>query len=107
MGMVEKWAEAFNSSDVPRLLSCYTDDAVLVPTLSTKILLSKHEMAHYFVGLMMIKGVKVEVNSVVRRGNTESGFYTFKMECETDVVARFTFVGRGRKILTQHSSTLP
>jgi hypothetical protein len=103
---VTRWAEAFNSGDPKRVVSLYTKDAVLLATLCPE-LLSKKAMSGYFYDLLVTKGAKVQVGKYVKVMGVESGFYVFRLDDGTKVVARFTFVPNGTHISTHHSSELP
>tara|TARA_A100001035_G_C27410935_1_gene332865 strand:+ start:99 stop:419 length:321 start_codon:yes stop_codon:yes gene_type:complete len=105
--IVGKWARAFNTGDVEALLAQYHPNAILVPTLSSKILTNQHTRLRYFTDLLVNKRATVEVTNYIMLGGVESGFYVFRLADGTTVQARFTISPYLGKIGTHHSSVVP
>lgn len=115
--LFERWNEALKSGDAERVSRCYTEDAVLLPTVSNVPRLSRSEIEDYFkqflqkkpLGKIEQRNVKLGCNMIV-----DTGVYTF---CIIDagkteyVPARYTFVYENRDgewlIAHHHSSLMP
>ena len=114
--VLKAWSDALVASDAEKVLELYTGNAVLWPTLSSKIRMSKEQMRPYFdmfvqkvTGDVAWKGAAVQElgdgSSVVW-----SGLYGFPTK-DGEVEARFTYVlskvEGSWKIVTHHSSLPP
>jgi len=115
--LFEKWNQALQTGDADQVTACYTEDAVLLPTISPKVRRTPSEIRDYFVHFLMKKPVGEIVEDHVRIFPDlaiHSGLYTFSVEeagVRKDVPARFTFIYRKDasewKILEHHSSLMP
>ena len=116
-GLFERWNEALRSGDAQRVSQCYTQDAVLLPTVSNVPRLSRSEIQDYFEHFLQKKphgkvnqhNVKLGCNKI-----TDAGVYTFRIidAGKTEYVpARYTFVYENRDgewlIAHHHSSLMP
>lgn len=115
--LFDRWNEALMSGDAQRVSQCYTEDAVLLPTVSNVPRLSRSEIQDYFehflkkqpLGKVNQRNVKFGCNNI-----TDAGVYTFRIidagKIEY-VPARYTFVYENRDgewlIAHHHSSLMP
>ena len=112
---LNQWGEAVAKQDKETVLSLYSDDATLWPTLSNVLRQTKDTIGDYFdLFLPKIDG-PVEWNQCAYQAIDDSncvwsGIYTFQLkECQTR--ARFTYVLKkvddAWKIYHHHSSLMP
>lgn len=113
--LLNLWNRAVLSGDPVKVLECYADDAVLLPTLSSRVRDNHEGILDYFEhflsgkpeGKIVEQNVRIYGNSAVN-----SGLYNFFMREEgIEISARFTFVYRksdeGWLIVEHHSSLQP
>ena len=115
--LFERWNEALRSGNAQQVSRCYTEDAVLLPTVSNVPRLSRSEIQDYFehflqkkpLGKVNQRNVKLGCNKI-----TDAGVYTFRIidAGKTEYVpARYTFVYENRDgewlIAHHHSSLMP
>ena len=117
-GLFDQWNQALQSGDVAKVVSLYSADAVLQPTVSNRVRASSAEIRDYFEHFLALKPVgEINYREIRRLGPTtalDSGVYTFHLTNaagEKSVQARYTFVytlvdGQW-KILNHHSSAMP
>ena len=113
----EKWNNALLTEDPDKVVACYAEDAILLPTVSAKVRHNHDEIRDYFVHFLAKKpegrideqNIRIFVDIAIN-----SGRYTFAVTEDgqrADVAARFTFVYRkdadGWQIIEHHSSILP
>ena len=113
----EMWNNALQTGDPDKVVACYAEDAILLPTVSPKVRHNHVEIRDYFVhflskkphGKITEKNIRIYDDIAIN-----SGLYTFSLMGDggpTDVAARFTFVYRkyedGWLIIEHHSSILP
>ena len=113
----EKWNNALLTEDPDKVVACYAEDAILLPTVSAKVRHNHDEIRDYFVHFLAKKPVGRIDEHNIRIFNDiaiNSGLYTFAVtenDQQADVAARFTFVYRkdaqGWQIIEHHSSVLP
>lgn len=111
------WNQALQTGEPDKVVACYAEDAILVPTLSAKVRHNHDEIRNYFEHFLTKnpRGKIVEENiRIYDDVAINSGIYTFYLsedEIQTDTDARFTFVYRKQKdrwmIVEHHSSLLP
>ena len=113
------WGAALAEDNPDKVLSLYTEDAVLWGTLSPKVRADRATMRDYFVtAFKVLPGLKVAFGDQLIRvyGNTavNTGYYTFSYakDGETKTLpARysFTYVKNGDNwlIVDHHSSAMP
>ncbi|AEG32306.1 SgcJ/EcaC family oxidoreductase [Thiomicrospira cyclica] len=112
------WNEALASGDARYVASLYSDDAVLLPTVSNLPRSGLAEIEAYFKHFLLKQPSARVLQRIVRKGCnklTDAGVYEFTVGGEgvkrKVVKARYTFVyafHAGRwKILHHHSSVMP
>ncbi|PZW45246.1 SgcJ/EcaC family oxidoreductase [Pseudomonas sp. URMO17WK12:I2] len=118
-GLFDQWNQALQSGDVAKVVSLYSADAVLQPTVSNRVRASSAEIRDYFEHFLALKPVgEINYREIRRLGPTtalDSGVYTFHLTNaageKSEVQARYTFVytlvGGQWKILNHHSSAMP
>ena len=112
---LNQWGEAVAKQDKETVLSLYSDDATLWPTLSNVLRQTKDTIGDYFdLFLPKIDGA-VEWNQCAYQAIDDSncvwsGIYTFQLK-EGQTRARFTYVLKkvddAWKIYHHHSSLMP
>ena len=114
-----KWAQALGEDEPDKVLSFYSDDAVLWGTLSPTVRADRAALRDYFVtALKVLPGLKVAFGDQLIRvydgTAVNTGYYTFSFvkDGETkSLPARysFTYVKRGDDwlIVDHHSSAMP
>ncbi len=112
--LFDRWNASLKTGDPRRVAHNYTHDAVLLPTLSSKVRLTDEERIDYFksflkkgpVGRIDSRKIRIGCNDAIDTGN-----YTFSFKDGTKAAARFTFTyawnGRAWLITSHHSSALP
>ena len=113
------WGQALDGDDPEKVLTLYSDDAVLWGTLSPTVRSNRAALRDYFVtALKVLPGLKVAFGDQLIRvyGNAaiNTGYYTFSYvkDGETkSLPARysFTFIRNGERwlIVDHHSSAMP
>jgi len=111
------WNDALQTGNPDNVVACYAADAILLPTVSSKVRHNHDEIRDYFVHFLSKKpngritehNIRIYDNIAIN-----SGLYTFSLMEDgghSDVDARFTFVYRryedGWQIIEHHSSILP
>ena len=111
------WNTALQMEDPDNVVACYAADAVLLPTLSSKVRHNHAEIRDYFVhflskspnGRIVEQNIRVYDDIAIN-----SGLYTFSLAengVRVDTAGRFTFVYRKYDdewlIIEHHSSVLP
>jgi len=116
---VERWSEAFNSGDVEQIVRMYTNDALVLGTLSPGMSSKPDDLRAYFKAAVAAKlRVKLGDHSAVALAEDAvaiAGFYDFSRPAANGqpvvVPARFSFVMVKTdgiwKIAHQHSSVRP
>ena len=115
---LDTWLIAVSSNDPNKVAALYESDAILLPTLSSKVEnLPEERLAYFkkFTALPEIKGKVTELHTRIYDNigiNTGLYTFTFKKYGKTiSVPARFSFVYRktdnGWMIVDHHSSKLP
>ena len=74
-----KWKNLFNMRDYNKLYNLYSNDTVLIPTFSNKVIYGKKNLKFYFEDID--KNIKVELTSVNQKKDCDInilyGTYTF------------------------------
>ncbi|MBW1693395.1 MAG: SgcJ/EcaC family oxidoreductase [Deltaproteobacteria bacterium] len=111
------WNKALQTGNPDKVVACYAEDAILLPTVSAKVRHNHDEIRDYFVhflsknprGRIIEQNIRIYDNIAIN-----SGLYTFsltKSGAHADVAARFTFAYQkyedGWLIIEHHSSILP
>jgi uncharacterized protein (TIGR02246 family) len=116
---IRRWLTAIGSGSADAVIRLYAKDAILLPTLSSKVLDTPEKLKSYFDQFTGLAGLKGNVDREYIRffGDTAtaSGIYAFSF-LDTDgateqMKARFSFVYRltveGWLIVEHHSSVMP
>lgn len=112
---LDRWMAAVEACSSERILKLYAEEAVLLPTLSSKVRHDQDEIRDYFEHFLSMKpkGRVVEENiRIYGDMAVNSGLYTFSMgkpEAPGEVEARFTFVYRragGSWVIVEHHSSV-
>lgn len=113
------WQNALASRKSQKIVQLYSNDAILLPTLSNKVINNQKERTDYFNALTKRKDLKVTPKQQYIKvyGNiaTNTGLYDFSFKDEKNntvvVPARYSFVYEKTKdgwiIVNHHSSKLP
>ena len=114
-----KWAQALGEDEPDKVLSFYSDDAVLWGTLSPTVRADRAALRDYFVtALKVLPGLKVAFGDQLIRvydsAAVNTGYYTFSFvkDGETkSLPARYSFTyvksGENWLIVDHHSSAMP
>lgn len=114
-----KWREALSSGNAANVVKLYEENAILLPTLSPKVLTTQSARSDYFTTLVAKPKLQATVNEEHTRildsdNAIVSGLYTFSFEengKRVDVPARFSFVYEKENgqwmIVEHHSSKVP
>ena len=110
------WGQALDGDDPEKVLTLYSDDAVLWGTLSPTVRSNRAALQDYFVNAFkVLPNLKVAFGDQLIRvyGNTaiNTGYYTFSYGEAKSLPARysFTYVKNGERwlIVDHHSSAMP
>jgi len=111
------WNSSLQTGDPDKVARTYSDDAVLLPTMSKKIRRGHEEIEDYFKHFLKLEPRgKINEENIKVYGDIaiNSGLYTFcivKDGIPSHVKARYTFiyrkVGDKWQIVGHHSSVLP
>ena len=115
---IERWSEAFNSGDVEQIVRMYTNDALVLGTLSPGMTTKSDDLRAYFKAAAAAKlQVRLGDHSAVALAEDAvviAGFYDFSAPAgghPVVVPARFSFVMVKKdgiwKIAHHHSSVRP
>jgi len=112
--LFKDWNSALQTGDPKRVAALYETNAILLPTVSSKVRHNHEELEDYFVNFLAKGPVgKIDESNVRTFGDVaiNSGVYTFTFKDGSSVQARFTYVYRwnGQKwlIVEHHSSQMP
>lgn len=118
--ILEEWLDGLNCQAGDEVLALYSENAVLLPTFSDKILHGLNDIGEYFQQLSNYNCLNValheetcSVQDLSSQIYCLSGVYTWSFDVEAEkksVVARFTFIvdlNLSSPILHHHSSQLP
>jgi uncharacterized protein (TIGR02246 family) len=112
--LFDRWNTSLKSLNPVKVNANYTDNAILLATISNKPRVNSAERIAYFkdflskhpVGKIDSRTIKIGCNKAI-----DTGLYTFTLKDGKKVHARYTFTYRwdGRKwlISSHHSSVLP
>ena len=115
LALFDQWNTALSTLDPDTVTALYTDNAVLLPTVSNQVRHNHEEIRDYFVSFLQKspQGVidEFNVNILSDVHATNSGIYTFTFGNGSQVSARFSYLyvasDDGWKILQHHSSAMP
>ena len=111
---ISRWNTKLQTGNPEEVITCYSDKAILLPTLSNQVRHNHDEIKDYFVNFLAKKPVcSVEEHNVRIYGNValNSGVYAFSFGDGSSARARFTFVyeliNNNWQIIEHHSSAMP
>jgi len=115
IALFDQWNSSLSTGNPEKVAENYAPDAILIPTVSSKIRHNGREIADYFARFLTLKPKGTLVESNVRIfGNIaiNSGAYDFNIAKDGKdavVKARFTFVYRkgddGKWLIVEHHSS--
>ncbi len=112
--LFDRWNNALKTEDAKKVDANYTDNAVLLATVSNKPRVTREERIDYFekflekhpVGQIDSRTIKLGCNKAI-----DTGLYTFTMDDGKKIHARYTFTyrwdGHQWLISSHHSSAMP
>lgn len=112
--LFDRWNRALKTGNSDKVNENYTDNAILLATVSNKPRVNSIERIAYFkdflskhpVGEIDFRKIKIGCNKAI-----DTGLYTFTLKDGKKIKARYTFIYRwdGHKwlISSHHSSVLP
>lgn len=114
MPLFHRWNDALQTLEPKQVAALYDSNAILLPTVSNQVRHNTDEIEDYFKGFLAKTPVgEIEESNVRIYGNIaiNSGVYTFTLNGDQKVPARFTFVyrwnGQQWLIIEHHSSQMP
>ncbi|MDK9708255.1 MAG: DUF4440 domain-containing protein [Desulforhopalus sp.] len=118
--VLKEWMQAINNGDVARLLALYSEEAVLIPTFSNRLLNTPEKIAEYFQKLCSREELSIALHEktlIVQplSGSSYSlcGIYCWRFLLDGELLsfeARFSYLldlALPRPIIHHHSSQLP
>ena len=118
--VLKPWLNGVNSGNLNDVVSLYSENAVMLPTFSSKCLATAADIRAYFERLAGQKSLHVQlhektliVQDFSSRLHSISGIYGWQFELEGEILnfeARFTFtidLNLSRPIVHHHSSQVP
>lgn len=112
--LFDRWNNSLKTNDANKVDANYTDNAVLLPTVSDIPRLTRSQRIDYFkkflrkhpIGKIDLRTIKIGCNEAI-----DTGLYTFTMGDGEKIHARYTFTyrwdGRQWLISSHHSSAMP
>ena len=111
---LSRWNDKLQTGNPDDVITCYSEKAILLPTLSNKVRHNHNEIKDYFLNFLSKKPVcSVEEHNIRIYGNVaiNSGIYAFSFGDGSAARARFTFVyeliDSNWQIIEHHSSGMP
>ncbi len=115
LGLFDQWNAALATLDPDAVTALYTENGILLPTVSNQVRHNPEEIRDYFVAFLKkspqgkIDEANVRILSDTHA--TNSGVYTFTFGDGSTVTARFSYLyvqtDNGWKIMQHHSSAMP
>ena len=115
LGLFDQWNAALATLDPDAVTALYTENGILLPTVSNQVRHNPEEIRDYFVAFLKkspqgkIDEANVRILSDTHA--TSSGVYTFTFGDGSTVTARFSYLyvqtDGGWKIMQHHSSAMP
>ncbi len=112
--LFDAWNSALQTGDPKKVAALYETNAILLPTVSNAVRHNHEEIEDYFVHFLAKSPFgKIDESNIRTFGDVaiNSGVYTFTLDGDTEVQARYTFVyrwnGQDWKIIEHHSSQMP
>ncbi|WCR57871.1 SgcJ/EcaC family oxidoreductase [Wolbachia endosymbiont of Ctenocephalides felis wCfeJ] len=111
--LFDRWNDSLKTGDAYKVNANYTDDALLLPTLSSDPRVTSTQRVDYFKDFLT-KNPTAEVESrtisIGCNKAVDTGLYTFKLKDGKELSARYTFTYRWDKnkwLISSHHSSLP
>lgn len=118
--ILNNWLEFVKKRDLEKVLSLYSEEAVLIPTFSNRMLDSPSKIRDYFEKLTSRRELSVSlhentirIQKISETMHAVSGIYLWRLTMEDELLsfeARFSFildVNSKSPILHHHSSQIP
>ena len=115
LGLFDQWNAALATLDPDAVTALYTENGILLPTVSNQVRHNPEEIRDYFVAFLKkspqgkIDEANVRILSDTHA--TNSGVYTFTFGDGSTVTARVSYLyvqtDNGWKIMQHHSSAMP
>ena len=115
LGLFDQWNAALATLDPDAVTALYTENGILLPTVSNQVRHNPEEIRDYFVAFLKkspqgkIDEANVRILSDTHA--TNSGVYTFTFGDGSTVTARFSYLyvqtDNGWRIMQHHSSAMP
>lgn len=118
--VLKEWMQAINNADVAKLLSLYSEKAVLIPTFSNRVLNTPEKITEYFEKLGSREELSIAlhektliVQPINDSGYSLSGIYCWRFMLDGELLsfeARFSYIldlALPRPIIHHHSSQIP
>ena len=115
LDLFDQWNAALATLDPDAVTALYTENGILLPTVSNQVRHNPEEIRDYFVAFLKkspqgkIDEANVRILSDTHA--TNSGVYTFTFGDGSTVTARFSYLyvqtDGGWKIMQHHSSAMP
>ncbi|MDP1766929.1 MAG: nuclear transport factor 2 family protein [Methylotenera sp.] len=118
--LLHLWVSCVNQGDIQSLLGLYSEQAILIPTFSNRMLSSKAALKSYFEMLASKEHLSISLHEntlltqpITASIHTISGIYNWRFAVDSEVLnfeARFNYLldlTNESPILHHHSSQIP
>ncbi|MDR2831522.1 MAG: SgcJ/EcaC family oxidoreductase [Rickettsiales bacterium] len=111
--LFDRWNDSLKTGDAYQVDANYTNDAVLLPTLSSDPRITSVQRVDYFKNfLTKYPTAKIDSHTITIGCNKaiDTGLYTFRPKGGKELRARYTFTYRwdnNRWLISSHHSSLP
>ncbi|MGL9688834.1 MAG: SgcJ/EcaC family oxidoreductase [Wolbachia sp.] len=111
--LFNRWNDSLKTGDAYQVNANYTDDAVLLPTLSSSPRTTSAQRVDYFKDFLAkypIAEIESRTINIGCNKAVDTGLYTFSLKDEKELRARYTFTYRWDKnkwLISSHHSSLP
>ncbi len=113
--LFDRWNAALRSGDPAKVVDCYDERSILLPTMSNKPRFTRAEKEDYFVHFMQNEpNGSIDQRWILIDGDSavDAGLYTFRFaKTGLSVSGRYTFTyrhnGEAWLITSHHSSAMP
>lgn len=111
--LFNRWNDSLKTGDAYQVNANYTDDAVLLPTLSSSPRTTSAQRVDYFKDfLAKYPTAEIESRTINIGCNkaVDTGLYTFRLKDGKELRARYTFTyrwDRNKWLISSHHSSLP
>jgi len=112
--ILDKFQLSINNRNLDLLMKLYADDAILVPSFSTKLKMGRQQIRNFYKTFFEKDDVHITIYQVntqkINNLKVDTGTYTMRWKnsrfvCEKHI--RFSLVIKNGKIITDHSSIEP